>query len=180
MGGGTLGCNLGCLVRIVWGFEAEAGVMRLSAKVSNPYTVAFGFTDTADSKGRRLVRCGDRPARLRGCRHAVLPEGRRRLHPGGGGVARPLITGTGGCSSQALFARGSANPPFMVIGGGAEWAFAQNWSVKGEYLFLGLDNGFAACGPGGGRLLLPNLTFCSNHSFNGIHTAKVGVNYKFF
>jgi len=74
----------------------------------------------------------------------------------------------------------SFTPNAERFGGGAEWAFAQNWSVKGEYLFLGLDNGVAACGPGGGRLFLPNLTFCSNHSFNGIHTAKVGVNYKFF
>ena len=92
-----------------------------------------------------------------------------------------LCTTTGAnCSSQALIARGSANAVFFVVGGGAEWAFVQNWTVKAEYLYLGLDTSFSACGPGGGRLFLPNLTFCSKHELNGIHTAKIGVNYKFY
>ena len=181
MGGGTLGCNFqAASSRIVWGVEAEAGVLRLSAKVSNPYTVAFGFTDTTDS-----TRVGDWYGAIAGRLGYSVADMLFYLKGGIGFThvaAESLdlcITGTG-CSSQVLFARGSANPAFMVIGGGAEWAFAQNWSVKGEYLFLDLDKGFTACGPGGGRLFLPNLTFCSNHSFNGIHTAKVGVNYKFF
>ena len=67
-----------------------------------------------------------------------------------------------------------------MVGGGAEWAFVQNWTVKAEYLYLGLDTSFTACGPGGGRLFLPNLNFCSKHDIGGIHTAKIGVNYKFF
>ena len=50
MGGGTLGCNWQpASSRFVWGVEAEAGVMRLSATVNNPYNLAFGFTDTIDS-----------------------------------------------------------------------------------------------------------------------------------
>ena len=50
MGGGTLGCNWQpASSRIVWGVEAEAGVMRLSATVNNPYNLAFGFNDTLDT-----------------------------------------------------------------------------------------------------------------------------------
>ena len=50
MGGGTLGCNWQpASSRIVWGIEAEAGVMRLSATVNNPYNLAFGFNDTFDT-----------------------------------------------------------------------------------------------------------------------------------
>ena len=182
MGGGTLGCNWQpASSRFVWGIEAEAGVMRLSATVNNPYNLAFGFNDTLrHHHGRQLVRGICRPARLCGRRRAVLSQGRRRLHPGVGRVDRPCTTTGANCSSQALIARGSANPVFFVVGGGAEWAFVQNWTVKAEYLYLGLDTNFSACGPGGGRLFLPNLTFCSKHELNGIHTAKIGVNYKFF
>lgn len=182
MGGGTLGCNFQMAsTRIVWGVEAEAGVLRLTAKVDNPYTVAFGLTDTTDS-----TRVGDWYGAIAGRLGYAVADVLFYLKGGVGftHVAAESLdlctTGTGGCGSQALIARGSANPAFMVIGGGAEWAFAQNWSVKGEYLYLGLDTSFAACGPGGGRLFVPNLTFCSNHGFSGIHTAKVGVNYKFF
>jgi hypothetical protein len=31
-----------------------------------------------------------------------------------------------------------------------------------------------------GRLFLPNLDFCARHDIGGIHTAKVGVNHRFF
>lgn len=182
MGGGTLGCNWQMTSsQFVFGIEAEAGVMRLTANIPNPYTTAFGFTDTFDT-----TTVGDWYGAITGRLGYSVADVLFYLKGGigftrvGGESYDLCITGTGGCGSQALLARGSATPAFAVIGGGAEWAFAPKWSLKGEYLFLGLDQGFTACGPGGGRLFLPNLTFCSNHSFNGIHTAKVGVNYKLF
>ena len=182
MGGGTLGCNFQMAsTRIVFGVEAEAGVMRLTANIPNPYTTAFGLTDTFDT-----TTVGDWYGAITGRLGYSVADVLFYLKGGvgftrvGGELYDLCATGTLGCGSQALIARGSATPAFMVIGGGAEWAFAKNWSVKGEYLYLNLDQGFTACGPGGGRLFLPNLTFCSNHSFSGIHTAKAGVNYKFF
>jgi hypothetical protein len=46
IGGGTLGCNWQSpSSRLVWGAEAEAGFMRLSSTVNNPYNLAFGFND---------------------------------------------------------------------------------------------------------------------------------------
>ena len=147
----------------------------------NPYTTAFGLTDTTDSTtvgnwyGAVTGRLGYSVADVL----FYLKGGIGFTHVQGESLDL-CATGTGGCGSQVLLARGSANPVFGVIGGGAEWAFARNWSMKGEYLFLGLDQGFTASGPGGGRLFLPNLIFSSNHSFNGIHTAKVGLNYKLF
>ena len=50
-------------------------------------------------------------------------------------------------------------------------------SIKAEYLFLGLNETFAACGPGGGTAA--GSTFCSNRSLDGVHTGKFGLNYKF-
>jgi opacity protein-like surface antigen len=67
--------------------------------------------------------------------------------------------------------------------GGVEWAFAQSWSVKAEYMFIALDDhsGFQTCGPvttPAGRTLAGG-PFCFNNTFSGIHTAKIGLNYRF-
>jgi outer membrane immunogenic protein len=64
-------------------------------------------------------------------------------------------------------------------GGGVEYAFSNRWSVKAEYMYLGLNHSVGVCagtstsasfvGPGG--------TFCSTSSSQGVQTFKVGVNY---
>jgi outer membrane immunogenic protein len=180
MGGGTLGCNWQApSSRLVWGVEAEGGVMHLTATVNNAYNLAFGFNDTTDS-----TKVGNLYGVVAGrVGHSVdqmlfyLKGGVGFTHVAAESLDLCSTTGAT-CSSQTLIARGSANPAFFVAGGGAEWAFTEKWSAKAEYLYLGLDNTFAACGPGGGRLFVPNLTFCSNHSLDGIHTVKVGLNYK--
>ena len=61
---------------------------------------------------------------------------------------------------------------FLVAGAGIEWAWTGNWTLKMEYLFLDLNDTYGVCGPGGGT------TFCSGHSLGGIHTTKLGLNYK--
>jgi outer membrane immunogenic protein len=66
---------------------------------------------------------------------------------------------------------------------GIEWAFTGNWSLKAEYMFIALNDrdGFQTCGPvttpAGG--IVAGGPFCFNHSFGDIHTAKVGLNYRF-
>jgi hypothetical protein len=40
-----------------------------------------------------------------------------------------------------------------------------------------LSTTYQVCGAGGGSVAGTN--FCSSHSIDGIHTAKVGVNYRF-
>ncbi len=56
-----------------------------------------------------------------------------------------------------------------ALGGGAEWMFAPQWSVKAEYLFLGFDDNVETC----------DIGFCWNHDFRGVHTVKVGLDYHF-
>ncbi|HRY07903.1 MAG TPA: porin family protein [Hyphomicrobiaceae bacterium] len=54
-----------------------------------------------------------------------------------------------------------------TIGGGVEWALANNWTFKGEYLYIDLDD---AKFHGGGT---------SANFDNAFHTVRFGLNYKF-
>ena len=55
-----------------------------------------------------------------------------------------------------------------ALGGGIEWAFAPNWSLKSEYLYVNLgDDDFS--GPGG----------VAAHSETDFHTVRMGLNYRF-
>jgi outer membrane immunogenic protein len=88
-----------------------------------------------------------------------------------------------GCGNWLISTSGSETVTTWTVGGGVEWAFAPNWSVKGEYMFIGLDNhefqttGFATTSSGA---VVSGGPFVFNHSFNGINTAKIGLNYKFY
>lgn len=63
-----------------------------------------------------------------------------------------------------------------AIGGGWEYAFDTKWSVKAEYLYLGFDNNITNTGNLGGN---NGTQVWTTTSLPGIHTAKVGLNYKF-
>jgi outer membrane immunogenic protein len=56
-----------------------------------------------------------------------------------------------------------------AVGGGIEFAFAPNWSVKAEYLFMDFGSYTSS-------LNLDGDTF---EFRNEVHTAKVGINYRF-
>lgn len=55
-----------------------------------------------------------------------------------------------------------------AVGGGAEYAFHPNWSMKFEYLYMD----FGEDGSG-------NIDGDTFHNDNNIHTVKVGINYRF-
>ncbi len=89
-----------------------------------------------------------------------------------------LLYGTGG------FAYGEVQRNFWwnqnstvqtgwTAGGGAEWLFWQNWSIKGEYLYTDIsgNNQNYAFNPGIG------LNNVNNHT--RFHTVRAGVNYHF-
>lgn len=55
-----------------------------------------------------------------------------------------------------------------AIGGGVEWAVAPKWSVKGEYLYVGLGHGPS--------LSIPGTTMTDTSI--AMHLARIGVNYR--
>lgn len=63
-----------------------------------------------------------------------------------------------------------------AVGGGWEYAFDNKWSVKAEYLYLGFDNSNITTI---GNFTGPPVQVSTTTNLSGIHTAKVGLNYKF-
>ncbi|QPF85534.1 porin family protein [Bradyrhizobium genosp. L] len=176
IGGGTLGCNWqGPSSPFVLGLEAEGGYMRLRGSAIDPYSVGFGSDTVATTK------VGDWYAVLAG--RAGYAWDRTLLYVKGGvgfaDVKSSVIDActTAPCGGGTLNATSSDTRAFWVVGGGIEYAFAANWTVKGEYLYLGLDNNYSVCGAGGASAA--GSAFCGNHNVEGIHTGKIGINYKF-
>jgi outer membrane immunogenic protein len=67
-----------------------------------------------------------------------------------------------------------------VAGGGIEWALGRNWSVKGEYEFLGFHHATKACANSTTAAgALDGAIYCTSTAVDGIHTGKVGLNYRF-
>jgi len=160
IGGGTLGCNWQpANSSLVFGLEGEVGYLNLKGSAEDPNLVP-GFISSAKI-----------------------------------GNVYGAITGRLGFSwNQALiYVKGGAAfinvestfyspvvPPVTVdqtvttwtLGGGLEWAFGRNWSAKVEYMFIGLDRTQSA----------PNSVqgpTSWNNDIGGIHTAKIGINYRF-
>lgn len=76
---------------------------------------------------------------------------------------------------NTISATGSDSRATWALGGGIEYALTNNWTIKGEYLYIDPRQTLNACGLatiGGGR-------FCWSHDVPGLHTAKLGLNYKF-
>lgn len=175
--GGTLGCNYQMSAFVV-GLEGELGYLRLRGSAIDPNGVAFYGSDTTDS-----TRVGDWYG-LVTARAGVTWDRALLYLKGGAAFIRSNSTvidtcATAPCGSGLISASGSSssNNVTWAGGGGLEYALSQNWSVKGEYMYIALRETYSTCGVGGGTAT--GSTFCWTHSLSGVHTAKFGVNYRF-
>jgi outer membrane immunogenic protein len=66
-----------------------------------------------------------------------------------------------------------------TAGGGIEWSFATNWSVKGEYLFMDLGDGNVFTTLGAGRVPNPTTSLRVAFDDDQFHLVRFGVNYRF-
>jgi outer membrane immunogenic protein len=91
---------------------------------------------------------------------------------------RDNITFAGG-SGASMFASDSSVKAGWTVGGGAEWALHDGWSVKGEYLYVDFGSvsatGNVTNPPVGGAAANP-LTVSEDLS---AHIARAGINYRF-
>ncbi|MTW17935.1 outer membrane beta-barrel protein [Rhodoplanes serenus] len=162
IGGGTLGCNWQPVgSQFVLGLEGELGYMSLEGSAYNPLLGAF---DTSSTK------VGDWYGMITG-----------RL---GFAWDRALIYVKGGAAfvdvETALYypgfttASSSETVATWTVGGGIEYALDFNWSIKAEYMYIGLDQTYTNV-----LVASPTAAAYYDQEVSGIHTAKVGINYRF-
>ena len=150
--GGTIGGNAQ-FGNFVVGIEAEGAW----ADINQSASAFFGLVTATD----RIQAFGSLTGRAGVAFDNVLIYGK-----GGGAVASNKITlgilGVNTSDTQTHWG--------YTVGGGVEWGFTPNWSVKGEYLWAHYEsqNYFANVIPPG---------FASG-TFD-VNTVKVGVNYRF-
>jgi len=162
IGGGTLGCNWQASPSpFVLGIEGEGGYLRLTGRGSEAFNRAL-FSET---------RIGDWYGMVTG--RAGYASDRVLFYVKGGGafvgVTNDIIPPMGAIGTVRRITG------TWTGGGGIEWAFANNWSAKGEYMFLGLHDDNLVCTPG------PSANFarpCWTHDLGGTHTVKIGINYR--
>ncbi len=174
-GGGTLGCNWQGASPLVFGIEGEAGYMKVSAAYPVPYSFPTG-SDTSSS-----TTIGNWDAALTGRVGYAWDRVLVYLKSGVGfaNINTSFIDACAAapCSPALLTATGGSRQPFWVAGVGVEYAFNNDWSIKGEFLVLGMYKSFAVCGPG--EAAAAGSTFCGKYNVEGAHTFKMGVNYHF-
>jgi outer membrane immunogenic protein len=98
----------------------------------------------------------------------------------------PTTTG-----SYQFATSGADNVWGVAAGGGLEWALTRNWSLKGEYEYLGFQHSTTACGTlnngsvfvfGGGvpnGPVIPATTVCGSTSAPSVQSVRLGLNYRF-
>ena len=94
---------------------------------------------------------------------------------GGGWVGNNGFTLTNVTTGASITGTNSNTASGWLVGAGVEWAFANNWTVKFEYDYLGLGNQ---------TFTVPaTATFLANDTFTtsgrSVQMAKFGINYLF-
>jgi len=173
--GGTVGWNYQPVgANWLFGLEGEAGYIHLARTVQdiNAINAGLAYPDSLDT-----TRIGDWYGVIAGRLGLVVD---RVLFYGKGGVA---FVGksyrfadncvVGGCGPGIANLARSGTQVTWAAGGGVEYAFTPNWSVKGEYLYLATHESYTVNGIANGAPV------SNTHTDPGVHTAKVGINYRF-
>jgi outer membrane immunogenic protein len=169
VGGGQVGFNYQ-VSNIVWGVEADFDWAANNNNNSNGIFVpALGQTIQVTANDRWVTTLA---ARLGWAYDRVLFY----VKGGGGWVGFNGFTVTNLNTGATFIGSGSSSSDAgWLVGGGFEWAFADNWSARFEYDFLGLNNRTFVV-PGGFPVLAGDTFTTSNRN---LQMATVGINYRF-
>lgn len=182
IGGATVGYNWqrpGS--KFVIGVEGEVGYLHLSGSRQDVNARSAGLSpiDSVDSS-----RIGDWYGVLAG--RAGFTANRALFYVKGG-VAfvdhassfndSCIGAGAPGCGPGFLVINRNNNTQVTyAVGAGIEYALNNNWSIKGEYLYLGTNKSYTSsaisvAAPAG-------VLFTNTTSDPGVHTGKIGLNYR--
>jgi outer membrane immunogenic protein len=172
MGGGQIGYNWQVGSNFLLGFEADANALAgTSSRLVTNFTVinpADVFTTSAQSTFLATVRgrAGFAADRVLFYVTGGLAVGTVKFADSFGSFGNTDIASVNTSSTRTGW----------TAGGGIEWAFDNNWSVKAEYLYVDL---------GRTSTLIPSCTTCAIGSDIGVNhrytesIARLGVNYRF-
>ena len=179
LGGGTLGCNRQGASPFVFGVEGDVGYLKVSGSAVQPYRFLTGPGMVATDALAYSTKIGDWNATLTG-RFGAAWDRLLVYFKGGVGftsVNSSVMDVCSSCGAKQLTATGSSSRPYWVAGLGVEYAFNNAWSIKGEFLSLGVYRRLEVCGPGAGAAA--GSTFCGVQSIEGLRSFTLGVNYHF-
>jgi outer membrane immunogenic protein len=148
----------------VVGYESETGYLRMrGSAVMSPANDTVAFTNYGNWYSAYTARFG-------------YAFDRSLIYAKGGVALTRIETGVVDTTGVTLDTSARKWKAGYAVGGGLEYAIDSKWSLKAEYLYLGFGKNFDTTGtiptnPGAG-------TGFSTTSLSGIHTAKIGLNYK--
>jgi outer membrane immunogenic protein len=168
LGGGQVGANYQMGI-FVAGVEGDFDWLANNQN-SGPGTAVAGTTLQASSNDRWVTTLA--------ARFGVAVDRVLFYAKGGGGwVGNGNFTITNvPTGASASYSNGNTNSGWLA-GGGVEWAFARNWSVRLEYDYLGLNNQSFVIPATFPVAALAGDTFSTRN--RDIQMATVGLNYHF-
>ena len=173
--GGTVGINYQpSASNWVFGVEGEVGYLRLSRSVVDINPVPTGALGGGSTDRSQL---GDVYGVFAGRLGYAVDH---LLFYGKGGAAFVSKTAsfndscvTAPCSATTLSSGYTGTQLTWAAGGGIEYAINDNWSVKGEYLYLATRETYSYSAPATNA-----IAYTVTHTDPGLHTGKIGLNYR--
>jgi outer membrane immunogenic protein len=171
IGGGTVGYNWQPTPYTLLGVENDFGYLHLRgrATLDPPGGIGDGLNDTVAT-----TRLGDWYDAFTGRIGAV--DGHVMFYLKGGGAWVKYQTGVVDTVPPVTI-NTTTNKTLAgyAAGGGLEYGIDMNWSVKAEYLVLGVPRNITNCGP----VIPGGLLECSVTHTPAIQTITLGLNYRF-
>jgi outer membrane immunogenic protein len=183
LGGGQIGFNYQLLSRLVAGVEADIDASHITSSTSACFSSLVAIT-ACGTRDTDIKDFGTLRGRLGYAFDKLLVYGTGGWAWGRGtnttqiNCIGPGCPGTSGVPpTSPAPASVDINPSGWVAGGGLEWAFLPNWTLRAEYLHLQFDGVTEDRSKAG---FFPSLVITSHVSSNtGIDIVRFGVTYLF-
>jgi outer membrane immunogenic protein len=170
VGGFTVGANWQPTPFTLIGIENNYGWLNLKGSITqNPPPIGSGDTTAFTKMGNWYDALTARVGAVDGHAMFYLKGGAAAVREQTGVVDNglPVTINTTTTKTQTGWA----------AGGGVEYGIDMHWSVKAEYLLLGVQRNIQSCAQVGG--FPPGVIDCTTTHTPGIQTITVGLNYRF-
>ena len=173
IGGGTVGYNWQPTPYTLIGLENDFGYLHLKGSIiQNP--PPLGSNDTVAT-----TKLGDWYDAYTARIGAV--DGHAMFYVKGGGVSVKYATGVVDTNAAGTTINTTTTKTLSgwAAGGGVEYGMDMHWSVKAEYLVLGVARNVNNCGTAFLFGVTPLATLCSTTHTPDVQMITVGLNYRF-